>query len=365
MRGEIICNDRNFGKMRREVRALHRKAVDSLVLGVDHFNRTWDRGRTEAVLIFLDRAFELVLKGIIVHRGGKIRGDREDLTIGFDSCLRKCLSEEPIRCLSEDDALSVQNLNSLRDAAQHYLVELPEQLLYIYAQAAVTLLIRVTKEVLARPLKDDVPARVIPLCPVPPKNLGAVLDLEFADIRAMVGPGSRKRLDAKARLRAVAVLQNSLDGRKSQPSDRELDALVKKINDGQEWRLVFPGVATLRIDPEADGPGLSIRITRNRGEEVSLVAEGTPGATVMVVKRVNELDYYSLGMRDLEKKLGIPQARILLLMKRDKLQADSEYFKLIKIGGSHYKRYSPKALDYLVNHKSDIEDLWQRRSGGV
>ncbi|MGH7045873.1 MAG: DUF3644 domain-containing protein [Stellaceae bacterium] len=134
--------------MRKEARALHRKSVDSLVLGVDHFNRAWDRGRTEAVLIFLDRSFELLLKAIIVHRNGRIRADREGLTIGFDSCLRKCLSEEPIRCLGEDDALTIQNLNSLRNAAQHYLVELAEQLLYVYAQAAVTLFVRITKEVL-------------------------------------------------------------------------------------------------------------------------------------------------------------------------------------------------------------------------
>ena len=44
--------------MRKECKTLHTKAVDSLVLAVDHFNRAWDRGRTEAVLILLDRAFE-------------------------------------------------------------------------------------------------------------------------------------------------------------------------------------------------------------------------------------------------------------------------------------------------------------------
>jgi hypothetical protein len=347
--------------MRRETRSLHRKAVDSLILGVDHFNRAWARGRTEAVLIFLDRAFELLLKAIIVHKGGKIRGERHDLTIGFDGCLRKCLSDEPIKCLTEDDALSLQNLNSLRDAAQHYLVELPEHLLYIYAQAAVTLFIRVTRDVLARPLRDDVPMRVVPLCPSPPKDLGSVLDVEFADIRRMIAPGSRKRLDAKARLRAFAVLQSSLDGMKSQPSDRDLDTAVKKIQEGQEWRAIFPGVATLMIDPDADGPGLSIRITRNRGEKVQLVSADTPDATVVAVKRVNELDYYSLGMRDLEKKIGAPQAKILLLMKRDKMQANPDYFRLIKIGRTQHKRYSAKALDYLVQRKADMDELWAHR----
>ena len=68
--------------MRKECKTLHLKAVDSMVLAVDHFNRVWDRGRSEAVLILLDRAFELLLKAIIVHRAGgqairdkKKRGD--------------------------------------------------------------------------------------------------------------------------------------------------------------------------------------------------------------------------------------------------------------------------------------------------
>jgi len=35
--------------VRKEPRTLYTKAVDSLILAVDHFNRVWDRGRTEAV----------------------------------------------------------------------------------------------------------------------------------------------------------------------------------------------------------------------------------------------------------------------------------------------------------------------------
>jgi hypothetical protein len=47
-----------------------------------------------------------------------------------------------------------------------------------------------------------------------------------------VAPGSRKRLDAKAKLRFITILQASFDGEKSQPSDEELDRVVKRINGG-------------------------------------------------------------------------------------------------------------------------------------
>ena len=59
--------------MRKHVRLLFEKSLDSLVLSIDHFNQPWDRGRKEAVLILLNHTFELLLKAAILHRGGKIR----------------------------------------------------------------------------------------------------------------------------------------------------------------------------------------------------------------------------------------------------------------------------------------------------
>lgn len=347
--------------MRKEAKTLYAKAADSLVLAVDHFNRVWGCGPTEAVLIMLDRAFELLLKAIIVHRGGKIRAADSNLTIGFDPCLRKCVSEEPLKCLSEDEALTLQNLNSLRDAAQHYFTELTEDLLYIYSQSAVTLFDKLATDVLALTLKDTMPNRVLPVSPKPPRDFGLILDAEFGDIAKLVAPGSRKRLDAKARLRSLAILQSSLDGRKSQPSDRELDGIVRRIRGGEGWRAIFPGVATLRIDPNATGPGLALRITKNQGEAIRLVPEGSPDTTVIAVKRVNELDFYSLGLNDLASKLKVTAPKLLALIVSDGMQGNSDYFKLVRIGKVVSKRYSPEALHHLHARikEVDLNAIWQ------
>lgn len=344
---ETIC-------MKKEARALHAKAVDSLVLGVDHFNRCWDRGRTEAVLIFLDRAFELLMKAIIVERGGSIRDKRDRaLTIGFDHCLRKCVSDEQVKCLDDQDAMSLQNLNSLRDAAQHYIVEPSEGQLYVYAQAAITVFARLTKEVLSLPLHDEIPDRVCLVSARPPTDFGALLDLEFADIATMVSPGSRKRLDAKARIRTLSVLESSIAGEKAQPTDRELDKVVGRIAGGEGWRSIFPGVATLRIDPQGDGPELTLRITNNKGEAVRLVAEGTLGAAVVAVKKVNELDHYSLGFKGLNEKMtkrftDLNRTSVLNLIASTNLKKDVNCYKEIAIGGITHKRYSRIALDRLI-----------------
>ncbi|MGQ9689600.1 MAG: hypothetical protein ACUVXF_12590 [Desulfobaccales bacterium] len=44
--------------MKKEAKILLEKAINSLILSVEHFNRPWDRGRVEAVLILLDHAFQ-------------------------------------------------------------------------------------------------------------------------------------------------------------------------------------------------------------------------------------------------------------------------------------------------------------------
>ena len=356
--------------MRKESRTLHAKAVDSLVLAVDHFNKAWDRGRPEAVLILLDRSLALLLKAIIVHRAGgsAIREPgRAGMTLGFDACLRKCLSDAKMKCLDDDDAVALQALNTLRDAAQHYMVEVTDEHLYIHAQSAVTLFSRLTQDVFGRGLVDDIPRRILPVCAKAPSGIESMFDVEFADIKRLVAPGSRRRLDAKARLRSMAILQASLDGKKSQPSDGELDRIVKRINKGEDWRAIFPGVATLTIEADGTGPGLSLRITRNKGEAVRLVQEGDSDAAVVAVKRVNETDFYSLGVRDMARKLGVTEAKLLWFIERERVQQNANFFKIIKIGKSAHKRYSKPCYEMLREKLAavDLDALWKGRNSAV
>ena len=49
---------------------------------------------------------------------------------------------------------------------------------------------------------------------------------------------------------------------------------------------------------------------QKEGIPIQVVPEGTPGAAVVAVKRINELDFYSLGAKQLAKKanLTMPKA---------------------------------------------------------
>ena len=120
--------------MTREVRRLREKAINSLVLAVEYFNRPWDRGRAEAVFLMLSHSLEMLLKAAILHRGGEIRKPQERRTIGFDVCVRRAVSNAQVKFLRQEQAITLQAINGQRDAAQHYLVDVSERQLYIYAQ---------------------------------------------------------------------------------------------------------------------------------------------------------------------------------------------------------------------------------------
>jgi hypothetical protein len=346
--------------MKKEVKILLGKSIDSLVLSVEHFNRPWNRGREETVLILLDRSFELLLKSIIRHKGGKIRDKGSSETFGFDKCVRKCLSDVTTKCLTEEQALTIQIINSLRDAAQHYILDVSENQLYMYSQAGITLFNDKLNEIFGQTLSDYMPERVLPVSTTPPTSLGALISKEFREIKRLIQPGSRKKIQARAKLRSIAIIEASLNGVRSQPSKYELDNYLDQASSGKNWQNIFPGVASLRLDTDGTGLSVSIRLTKSEGDPVQLVPEGTPGSTVVSVKRVNELDYYSLGLQALAKKLPITQPKTLALIKYLKIQENVEYYKEIKVGKSTFKRYSPKALHVLKKSIDDVnmDDVW-------
>lgn len=347
--------------MKQLVNALFQKSLDSLVLSIEHFNRPWDRGRPEAVLILLDRAFELLLKSIILHRGGKIREPYDRETIGFEKCVRKCITEADIKCLSEEQGLTIQILNSFRDAAQHDIVELSEQELYLYCQAGVTLYKDLIKTVLNEELKNYIPERVLPISTQPPTSLHSMINADFKYIQELVKPHSRKQLEAKSKLKAMAIIESSLEGVRSQPSELEVNRLVKEVRSNKNWQEIFPGIASLEIASSGTGINVDIRITKKEGEAVCLVPEGTPGATVLAVKRVNELDFYSLSASQFAEKLGLTQPKACALSRYLKLEDSEDYFKILKIGASKFRRFSPLALDLAKKSlpQLDMKVIWE------
>lgn len=347
--------------MKKEVKLLKRKALNSLILCIEHFNRPSNIGRNEAVLILLDHSFEMLLKASILHKGGKIREPRKKQTIGFDACVRKTLSDGSCSFLNEEQALTLQTNNGLRDSAQHYLIDISEQHLYMQAQAGLTLFKDIFKKVFNEDLNAKLPPRVLPLSTIPPTDLHSFFDSEVSSVKQLLKPSSRKKFEATAKLRGLVIMESSLQGEKSQPSQGELDKIANDIKTGKSWNEIFPGVASINLTAKGTGPSIDLRFTKNEGIPIHIVPEGTPEASVLAIKRVDELGFYNLGRDQVSEKVGLTGPKTSAFIDYLNIKSNSECFKEFVIGKTRHSRYSHKAVEIIKNamKNASVEDVWK------
>lgn len=352
--------------MKREARLLLAKACDSLVLSIELFNRPHDRGRVSSTLIQLDHAFEMLMKAAILHRGGRIRDKRAKETIGFDACVRRSLSDGRFKYLTEEQALMLQTINGLRDAAQHHLLDISEGQLYVHMQSGVTLFRDILRGVFEQELVRHLPTRVLPVSTSPPTELAVLFESEVAEIKKLLRPGRRRQIEALARLRPLAIFDATIRGEKGQPSNTDLRRIGDDISGGKSWADVFQGAAAVEIVPEGTGPSLSLRLSKKEGIPIQLVAEGTPGASVVAVKRVDELGFYNLGAQQLAEKVGLTMPKAVAVVDHLGLRERTDCYKEFKIGKSVHKRYSQEAIDAIgaALKKESTEEIWAKRNRG-
>ena len=348
--------------MKREAKYLLKKATDSLVLSIEHFNRPSDTGRVDAVLILLDHAFEMLLKAAIIHRGGKIRKPGESQTIGFDECLRKALSDGRVKFLKEEQVLQLQALNNLRDAAQHYLLDLSEQHLYIHAQAGITLFRDLLSDVFGEGLNVQLPSRVLPLSTTPPTDLATVFEQEAKEVQKLLRPGRRRRMEASAKLRGLAIVDSAVLGTRLQPTEKELRKRGEAIRNNDVWHEIFPGVAAIDLTAKGTGPSLDLRISKREGTPIQLAPEGTPGANVVAVRKFDSLGFYNLGRNQLAKHLNMTRPKTTALIWYLKIKDDPECFRRITIGKSAFDRYSKEAIKQMCEalKTSNMDEVWSK-----
>jgi len=343
--------------VKKEVKLLLERAINSLILSIDHFNRPWDRGRVEAVLIFIDHSFELLMKASILHKGGKIWKKGRSETYGFDKCVRTCISN---KIITEEQALTIQAINSLRDAAQHYLVEVSEQQLYLHSQAGLTLFKDILTDTFQKNLTEELPERVLPISTIPPLDINTFFVTELEEVKKLLYPGSRKKKEATVKLRALTIFDKTLRGETHQPSESYLENVADQVKNGVDWKDLFPGAAAIDFTTDGTGHNVSLRFTKKEGIPVKIVPEGTPGVTV-ALKPVNELSYYSLNHKNLARKVGITSPKLTALVKHMNIKEDGKCFKLIKIGKSTFDRYSPKAIGEIKRklEQVNLNEVWE------
>ena len=283
------------------------RSFASMRLAIELFNRPDDQGRCEGVLILLHHAFELLLKAIIVDRSGTAHDDERGYSFGFDKCLH--VTTEDYRLLSKDDRRFLSMLDNLRDSAVHYYQVVSEDILYIFAQGAVTLYDRLLCENTSQSLKARLPARVLPLSSRPPKDLHLLIDDEFRRLREALRSNELTRDEAAAVLRPLIAFSVGAEDNHRRMTTCDLKSALDQLEVSDDWKVVFPAVAQLRITTEGDGILVGVKIVKDQlGAMPVMVVKSGDGIApqgAIIVKEINLLDKFTLGLRQMADRCGL------------------------------------------------------------
>ena len=375
---EVGRNERGQ-KLRRETKYLLNKGINSLIISVDAFNSSHDDGRVTAVLLMFDHAFEMLLKAALVQRGGDIKSreeteentantksktETEGNTIGFVDCVNKALSDGNLKFLRQHQNTTLLEIHSLRNAEQHYLVEISEQKLYLTVQVGFTIFKDILRDVFAKDLADCLPTRVLPVSTTPMVDIHTIFQDEVESIRQLLLPGKRQRVRANARLRSLAIMEKSLQCDPENPSAMEIKSFENDIRRGKSWQKMFPGVALIQIE-RGSGTPLDLRITKRDGNPIHFVKEGEPNDGIAYAR--NDSDFYSMNLtqlcNNLDSVLNITRPKCSAIVWYLDLQSDKECFKPFSFGKSTvHKMYSPNALARIRKELPDLDldEVWQR-----
>jgi hypothetical protein len=351
------------GYMQKEAKLLLKESMDSMIVAIERFNSPHETGRVTSFLILLDHSFEMLLKAAILKKGGKIREPRQRITIYTKKCISNCLLDPKIKFLTPEQALTLQTLNGLRDSAQHHVIEISEPQLYLHAQSGITLYGDILKTIFNLDLRKELPSRVLPISTLAPQDICAIYASEIEEIKKLLAPGKRRKQEVLLRLKPLAVLESTIQGNVSQPSEGELKKVESLIIKGKSWEEIFPGVSSVTFSSDASDTTnvINLRLSKKVGAQVQFVPAGTNDSYPLAVKRVNELDYYCFGRDTLAKEVGLNGPKTSAIISVLNLKDDLACSKEFQIGGMKIRRYSIKAVEIIKTtlQQHPIEEIWR------
>jgi hypothetical protein len=217
------------------------------------------------------------------------------------------------------------------------------------------------KAVFGKELRVLLPARVLPVSTTPPLDLSQLFESEVSEIQKLLGPKNRRRTEASARLKALAIIDLAVQGESLQPTVGDLRSLMDGAKAGKVWTDLFPGVAQLNITASGVGPSLDLRFTKKDGIPIQIVPEGAPGATVIGIKKIDELGFYNLGRNMLAEHVGLTPPKVTAVIRFLKLQDDTDCFKRWVIQGVPHEQYSQKAIERIkvALKEHSVDEIWR------
>jgi len=288
-------------KLRREARTLKSKALCSLRRAVTAFNSCEDDGRVTCVMLHMQHAAEMLLKAILVQKGVKVFDPTKQTSIGFEKCVN--LSVQHAKLTAEEAGL-LRAVDAFRDAEQHWLIIVPEDVLYLHARGFITIFDDLLKRALDDALADHLPGRVLPVSTQPLMNFDLLVDREFSQVQELLKPGRRQRNEARGKIRALLAMESHV-AEHVDISEADIDRVEKAIRSGKSRSNVFPRLGTLDIQTSGTGATISVRFTKKAGE----------GAPVRFIPADDPTEAAAVREVDLQKRFHLSPTKLAKAIK--------------------------------------------------
>ena len=346
-------------KLKREAKTLKAKAVASLKRGLEAFNNHDDDGRAETVLLMLQHASEMLTKALLVQKGQDVFDKEKGISIGIEKALNIAQSKG---WMSAAQAGPIRAIDAMRDQAQHWMIVVPEDALYINARALITTLDEILTGHFEDTLAANLPVRVLPLSTQAIPDILMLVNREYAQIRELLSPGRRARDEARGRITALLAMEAHVSEEVA-ISKRDLDRIEEAIKGNTPMEQVFPRLMTLATNIEGEGPTIRVRITRAADAPAVRYVSGDDPEGAAAIREVDVQKKYHWSPSALAEKLGLTVNKAKAVRDFLRIDENPANVMVFEFGSQKHPRYSDNALRVLRDAITPdlVEQAWRER----
>ena len=322
---------------------LKQKSIDGFLNCVERFNSPREQGRVDAVLILLGHACEMLLKAALVYKGADIHSGKHN-TLSLWDCIGECMPNGGTPILPNEYDFPLRTISSLRNNAQHFHVEVGEEMLYYCTSSGISVFRTVMDSVYGEKPDALMPGRVLSFAESPPLNVFNIFTKGAEDVARKLERKDRE--SASARLRGLVAMENAVDGKEIVPDDTQIERLLVKIsqqpNSGID--VIFPLVAsTKKISKTLEMP---VHEVKKGGRPFTVVPDDAPAAERVIVKekKVPGDNYYRFIMKEIQSKIGVNQLEARALEYSLGLRGKQKYHRKGRYGENFYSEETLDAM---------------------
>jgi hypothetical protein len=242
---------------------------------------------------------------------------------------------------------------------QHWMTELSEGLLYLHCRGATTVFDDLLHRFFDDSLTAHVPHRVLPLSAEPPRDIQLLLDEEFSQIAGLLSPGTRKRSDARARIRALLAIEAHVR-ETAVVSKKDVDRVERAIRAQGTREQIFPSLSEIATDVAGEGLTVKVRFVKQGGLPVKFVGASDD----VVAGAIRELDLqkkYHWNKPDLAAKLNLSLPKSAALRWYLGVDTDDTCRHDFVFQSQTHRQYSDNAYGRMRTALEDgvvVNDVW-------